>query len=134
MRDVAEMLLKLNPMAEEFVPLSLLNNFYNDNSINRLNPILLPPPPTGAPFGYSVVNDFLMQTNQTPFVNMNGVSPRRVTEEQLAALFINCGHVVDCRICGDPNSVLRFADDAEDGYIFSCLSILIVSLAYMMRV
>ncbi|KAL5222108.1 hypothetical protein ABZP36_026821 [Zizania latifolia] len=33
----------------------------------------------------------------------------QVTEEQLAALFINCGQVVDCRMCGDPNSVLRFA-------------------------
>ncbi|MQM19649.1 hypothetical protein Taro_052658 [Colocasia esculenta] len=32
-----------------------------------------------------------------------------VTEEQLAALFINCGQVVDCRICGDPHSLLRFA-------------------------
>ncbi|KAJ6293398.1 hypothetical protein OIU78_025387 [Salix suchowensis] len=34
---------------------------------------------------------------------------QQVTEEQLAALFISCGPVVDCRICGDPNSVLRFA-------------------------
>ncbi|CAN6480441.1 unnamed protein product [Victoria cruziana] len=33
----------------------------------------------------------------------------QVTEEQLAALFSHCGHVVDCRVCGDPNSVLRFA-------------------------
>ncbi|XP_020397843.1 polyadenylate-binding protein-interacting protein 11 [Zea mays] len=33
----------------------------------------------------------------------------QVTEENLATLFINCGHVVDCRMCGDPNSVLRFA-------------------------
>ncbi|KAI8547825.1 hypothetical protein RHMOL_Rhmol07G0226000 [Rhododendron molle] len=33
----------------------------------------------------------------------------QVTEEQLAALFVNCGQVVDCRVCGDPNSVLRFA-------------------------
>ncbi|KAF8049487.1 hypothetical protein N665_2200s0001 [Sinapis alba] len=32
-----------------------------------------------------------------------------VTEEGLAALFSNCGQVVDCRICGDPHSVLRFA-------------------------
>ncbi|RZC25808.1 Polyadenylate-binding protein-interacting protein 11 [Glycine soja] len=37
-----------------------------------------------------------------------------VTEEQLAALFLNCGQVemvtvVDCRVCGDPNSILRFA-------------------------
>ena len=34
---------------------------------------------------------------------------QQVTEEQLAALFINCGPVVDCRVCGDPNSALRFA-------------------------
>ncbi|KAJ8768413.1 hypothetical protein K2173_021566 [Erythroxylum novogranatense] len=34
---------------------------------------------------------------------------QQVTEEQLAALFVGCGQVVDCRICGDPNSVLRFA-------------------------
>ncbi|AQK39582.1 Polyadenylate-binding protein-interacting protein 10, partial [Zea mays] len=32
----------------------------------------------------------------------------KVTEENLAALFINCGQVVDCHMCGDPNSVLRF--------------------------
>ncbi|KAI7756449.1 hypothetical protein M8C21_002338 [Ambrosia artemisiifolia] len=29
-----------------------------------------------------------------------------VTEEQLAALFTTCGQVVDCRVCGDPKSVL----------------------------
>ncbi|ESQ30057.1 hypothetical protein EUTSA_v10012369mg, partial [Eutrema salsugineum] len=32
-----------------------------------------------------------------------------VTEEILAGLFSSYGQVVDCRICGDPNSVLRFA-------------------------
>uniref|UniRef100_A0A0E0BYW7 RRM domain-containing protein n=1 Tax=Oryza meridionalis TaxID=40149 RepID=A0A0E0BYW7_9ORYZ len=32
-----------------------------------------------------------------------------VTEERLADIFANCGQVVDCRICGDPHSVLRFA-------------------------
>ncbi|CAL9192586.1 polyadenylate-binding protein-interacting protein 8-like [Musa acuminata AAA Group] len=32
-----------------------------------------------------------------------------VSEEQLAALFGNCGKVLDCRICGDLNSFLRFA-------------------------
>ncbi|KAK9671756.1 hypothetical protein RND81_12G052600 [Saponaria officinalis] len=32
-----------------------------------------------------------------------------VTEEQLASLFINCGQVVDCHVCANPNSVLRFA-------------------------
>lgn len=34
---------------------------------------------------------------------------QQVTEEKLAELFSNCGQVVDCRICGDPHSVLRFA-------------------------
>ncbi|KAL8211338.1 hypothetical protein R6Q57_005775 [Mikania cordata] len=139
MRDLAEMLSKLNPMAEEFVPPSLSNNNFNVGH-------LLPPPAAGAPLGYSSVNDFLLHTNQTLFPNINGVSARRkksnfghpkrrmnnrtnmaqredvirrtvhvsdidqqVTEEQLAALFISCGQVVDCRICGDPNSVLRFA-------------------------
>ncbi|KAL9667333.1 hypothetical protein QQ045_001685 [Rhodiola kirilowii] len=34
---------------------------------------------------------------------------QQITEEQLAGLFLNCGQVVDCRICGDTNTVLRFA-------------------------
>ncbi|KZV29740.1 nucleolysin TIAR-like [Dorcoceras hygrometricum] len=32
-----------------------------------------------------------------------------VTEEQLAALFSGFGQVLDCRVCGDPHSRLRFA-------------------------
>ncbi|KAK8938612.1 Polyadenylate-binding protein 2 [Platanthera zijinensis] len=34
---------------------------------------------------------------------------QNVTEEHLAELFANCGQVVDCRVCGDPHSILRFA-------------------------
>lgn len=34
---------------------------------------------------------------------------QQVTEEQLATCFQKCGQVVDCRICGDPNSPMRFA-------------------------
>ncbi|KAJ6792403.1 putative polyadenylate-binding protein-interacting protein 9 [Iris pallida] len=34
---------------------------------------------------------------------------QHVTEEQLATLFNTCGQVLDCRVCGDPHSVLRFA-------------------------
>jgi RNA recognition motif-containing protein len=33
----------------------------------------------------------------------------QVTEEDLAGFFAACGPVVDCRICGDPNSAMRFA-------------------------
>lgn len=32
-----------------------------------------------------------------------------MTEESLATFFANCGTVMDCRICGDPNSAMRFA-------------------------
>ncbi|GAV60877.1 RRM_1 domain-containing protein/PAM2 domain-containing protein/RRM_6 domain-containing protein [Cephalotus follicularis] len=34
---------------------------------------------------------------------------QNITEERLAGLFSGCGQVVDCRVCGDPHSVLRFA-------------------------
>ncbi|XP_062147732.1 polyadenylate-binding protein-interacting protein 12-like [Alnus glutinosa] len=128
MRDLEELLSKLNPMAEEFVPPSLANNHgYFD----------------GGVVGFGYPNDYLVQNG---FGNANGYSGRRrkngyiqgkrrmngrmspaqrdamirrtvyvsdidqqVTEEQLAALFLNCGQVVDCRVCGDPNSILRFA-------------------------
>ncbi|GMP25004.1 hypothetical protein CsSME_00002069 [Camellia sinensis var. sinensis] len=127
MRDLEEMLSKLNPMAEEFVPPSLSN--------------YRPLQPSNGFLGYS--NNFLMQTNsgiangntarrkknsysqgkrrinsRTSMAQREEVIRRtvyvsdidhQVTEEQLAALFISCGQVVDCRVCGDPNSVLRFA-------------------------
>ncbi|KAL5737078.1 hypothetical protein ACOSP7_031530 [Xanthoceras sorbifolium] len=133
MRDLVEMLSKLNPLAEEFVPPSIANGHNNFN----LNPAYF----GGNGFGYG--NNFVINTNS---VNTNGNTPRRkrngysqgrrrmnsrtsnaqqeevirrtvyvsdidqqVTEEQLAGLFLACGQVVDCRICGDPNSVLRFA-------------------------
>ncbi|CAK9158236.1 unnamed protein product [Ilex paraguariensis] len=129
MMDLEEMLSKLNPMAEEFVPTSLVNHHS-----------IVPQP--GGQFGY-FTNNFVMHTESGV---ANGNSTRRkknnyshgkrrmnsrtsmaqqedvirrtvyvsdidhqVTEEQLAALFISCGQVVDCRVCGDPNSVLRFA-------------------------
>ncbi|KAK2633856.1 hypothetical protein Ddye_028648 [Dipteronia dyeriana] len=133
MRDLVEMLSKLNPMAEEFVPPSIANGHNNFN----LNPGYF----GGNGFGYA--NNFVINTNSanteghTPRRKRNGYSQGRrrmnsrtsnaqqdevirrtvyvsdidqqVTEEQLAGLFLACGQVVDCRICGDPNSVLRFA-------------------------
>ncbi|KAK1366392.1 Polyadenylate-binding protein-interacting protein 11 [Heracleum sosnowskyi] len=132
MRDLEEMLSKLNPMAKEFVPPSFVNSY---------GPILHNSVPQ---FGFIADGNFLVHTNSP--VAAAGNSARRkkignnqgkrrmnsrtsmaqreevikrtvyvsdidhqVTEEQLAALFISCGQVVDCRICGDPNSVLRFA-------------------------
>ena len=33
----------------------------------------------------------------------------QVTEEQVLHVFTGCGTIVDSRMCGDPNSALRFA-------------------------
>nr|GMC96457.1 polyadenylate-binding protein-interacting protein 12-like [Ipomoea batatas] len=50
----------------------------------------------------------------------------QVTEEQLAGMFLNCGQVVDCRVCGDPNSVLRFAfvEFTDEVWSFDSLSVM----------
>ncbi|KAK9059135.1 hypothetical protein SSX86_021754 [Deinandra increscens subsp. villosa] len=128
-RDLEEMLSKLNPMAEEFVPPSLSNNGYN-------NGVLLQSlsPPAAARFGYAsfgninggsigrkkggYTNGKRRMNSRTNLAQQEDAIRRtihvsdidqQVTEEQLAGLFVNCGQVVDCRVCGDPNSVLRFA-------------------------
>ena len=41
--------------------------------------------------------------------------PKQVSEELVRALFAQCGAVVDSRMCGDPNSALRFAFIEFDG-------------------
>ncbi|KAK4734779.1 hypothetical protein R3W88_009040 [Solanum pinnatisectum] len=129
MKDLEEMLSKLNPMAEEFVPPSLSSNY-----------AVVPISPGGEQFGFDPFN-YAMQTGpgdgnfnrrkrngyglgrrrmnvRTSMAQREEVIRRtvyvsdidhQVTEEQLATLFLTCGQVVDCRICGDPNSVLRFA-------------------------
>ncbi len=33
----------------------------------------------------------------------------QVTEASLADVFKDTGRIVDCRVCGDPNSAMRFA-------------------------
>ncbi|CAA7025090.1 unnamed protein product [Microthlaspi erraticum] len=134
MRELQELLSKLNPMAAEFVPPSL-----NKKGVNGFN---------GGFFtvaGSFFPNNGFVAAGNFPVVNEDGgfrrrksfgqegkrrMNPRtsfaqreevirrtvyvsdidqQVTEEQLAGLFVGFGQVVDCRICGDPNSVLRFA-------------------------
>ncbi|KAM7267816.1 hypothetical protein ACFE04_009982 [Oxalis oulophora] len=139
MKDLAELLSKLNPMAEEFVPPSLVAA--NQHYLNQNHQAFLAN-------GF-FTNNFILHTadaasfngaapgQQTPRRRRNGFAQgkrrvnsrtgaaqrdeiirrtvyvsdidHQVTEEQLANLFLNCGQVVDCRICGDPNSCLRFA-------------------------
>ncbi|PWZ25030.1 Polyadenylate-binding protein-interacting protein 12 [Zea mays] len=50
-----------------------------------------------------------MYSRVPALLGANFSSVVQVTEENLAALFINYGQVVDCHMCGDPNSVLQFA-------------------------
>ncbi|XP_062191869.1 polyadenylate-binding protein-interacting protein 12-like isoform X2 [Phragmites australis] len=150
MRDLEELLSKLNPMAEEFVPPSLASPIAAAAGA--------PAPLSPAAYGYYPANGGFAvaspghggvvgfpaggdgpagrgrkkggpglghghpgrrRTNsRTTMAQRDEVIRRtvyvsdidhQVTEENLAALFINCGQVVDCRMCGDPNSVLRFA-------------------------
>ncbi|KAL6581591.1 Poly(A) RNA polymerase cid13 [Orobanche minor] len=140
-RDLEEMLSKLNPMAKEFVPPSLGSVFggghhrmvvaspqaaaaghflYNGNGFviqQLVNSGVL----TEISFerkknGYT--NGRRRMNSRTSMAQREDVIRRtvyvsdidhQVMEEQLAALFISCGQVVDCRVCGDPNSILRFA-------------------------
>ncbi|KAM0935046.1 putative RNA recognition motif domain, ataxin-2, RNA-binding domain superfamily [Dioscorea sansibarensis] len=135
MRDLEELLSKLNPMAEEFVPPSLANGNHGPGPVaaGGAGGGQFYPSNFGVPNGHvnGVVNGAggrrkkngygqgkRRMNNRTSMAQKEEVIRRtvyvsdidhQVTEEQLAALFINCGNVVDCRICGDPNSVLRFA-------------------------
>ncbi|VFQ84171.1 unnamed protein product [Cuscuta campestris] len=105
--------LKLNPLAKEFFPSSYgrdegLNktlvadgfrnnrrrgNNYNQGRSNRVN----------NRASRAQREDSIRRTVYVSDIDHN------VTEEQLAALFSAYGQVVDCRVCGDPHSNLRFA-------------------------
>ncbi|KAM1585188.1 polyadenylate-binding protein-interacting protein 11-like [Malus sylvestris] len=122
MRELRELFSKLNPMAEEFVPPSLANG--HGLSAGFVNMALmmqnrnLNGQANGFP-GRRRNNQGKRRINSRTSLAQREDRIRRtvyvsdidqqVTEEQLAALFVTCGQVVDCRICGDPNSVLRFA-------------------------
>ncbi|KAL1815809.1 hypothetical protein ACET3Z_018383 [Daucus carota] len=125
MQHIVNMLsnLKLNPMAKEFIPSYCLNdrspdqfsgNFFVPADKNSAN--------DGFPNNRKRRNGFSQgkrRLNGRAFRAQREDSIRRtvyvsdidhnVTEEQLAALFCSYGQVVDCRVCGDPHSHLRFA-------------------------
>ncbi|KAK8455581.1 hypothetical protein SEVIR_4G143000v4 [Setaria viridis] len=178
MRKLEDLLSKLNPSAEEFVPLSRRRG---DGGARRLSadaPVFVspaidyyarhhqlpPPPPQQQPMHVlqlvggggmggaggrdsssdGSANGQPNRRRRNGFIQgrrrMMGGRPRRadreasvqrtvyvsdidqhVTEQKLAEVFSTCGQVVDCRICGDPNSVLRFAfiEFADDGSSFN---------------
>uniref|UniRef100_A0A803NAQ0 RRM domain-containing protein n=1 Tax=Chenopodium quinoa TaxID=63459 RepID=A0A803NAQ0_CHEQI len=104
--ELADILSKLNPWAKEFIPSSF--RLKNDQSVQN-----------NFSKRRNTFNQGRRRMNGRSFRAQREESIRRtvyvsdidqhVTEERLAALFSSCGQVVDCRICGDPHSVLRFA-------------------------
>ncbi|CAA7397527.1 unnamed protein product [Spirodela intermedia] len=142
-RDLVNLLSKLNPSAEEFVPSSKFTSPTKAiaSAGAKPNGILSPDAPIFVAAGGAEVdfgnlkdsgNDVLNNSRRKKNYSSRGKkinervlnaqredSIRRtvyvsdidtnVTEEQLAALFTSCGQVLDCRVCGDPHSILRFA-------------------------
>ncbi|KAL0328352.1 UNVERIFIED_CONTAM: Polyadenylate-binding protein-interacting protein 9 [Sesamum calycinum] len=121
MKDFVDMLkkLKLNPLAKEFIPSSYYygqmgaynfvlsseslgndgfpNNRRRKNSYNTTRRRM-----SGRAFR-AQRDDSIRRTVYVSDIDHN------ITEERLAALFSSYGQVVDCRVCGDPHSRLRFA-------------------------
>jgi RNA recognition motif-containing protein len=121
LQHIVDMLsnLKLNPLAKEFFPASYGNdrnhdaNYFvdankdagNDGFPNRRRRNNLSQGRkrmNGRSFR-AQREDSIRRTVYVSDIDYN------VTEERLAALFSGYGQVVDCRVCGDPHSRLRFA-------------------------
>ncbi|KAG8386529.1 hypothetical protein BUALT_Bualt03G0157900 [Buddleja alternifolia] len=118
MKEIVDMLKKLNPLAKEFFPSSyqsqkgdfdlvvfnkssgndgIPNNRRKKNNFNQGRKKM-----SGRAFR-AQREDSIRRTVYVSDIDHN------ITEEQLAALFSGYGQVVDCRVCGDPHSRLRFA-------------------------
>lgn len=126
MQDIVDMLskLKLNPLAKEFFPSSYANDRNRDQLVpNFFVPVNKTPGNDGGfPNNRRRRNNYNQgrkRLNGRAYRAQREDSIRRtvyvsdidhnVTEERLAALFSGYGQVVDCRVCGDPHSRLRFA-------------------------
>ncbi|MCO5562436.1 hypothetical protein L7F22_016064 [Adiantum nelumboides] len=112
MRELEEYFSKLNPNAKEFIPPAYAPNSHSDHVAsangNKSNNIRKKNGSSNKRrTNYRLLraqwDDSIRRTVYVSDID------QQVTEEQLAALFLTCGQVVDCRVCGDPNSVLRFA-------------------------
>ncbi|GLT33944.1 hypothetical protein SLA2020_084960 [Shorea laevis] len=122
-QKLVDMFTKLNPLAKEFIPSSYHNQIKKNHfSVNNFA-VVKQPGNDNANFHANPRR----RNNHNQGRRLNGRAFRAqredsirrtvyvsdidqtITEEQLAALFSSCGEVVDCRVCGDPHSVLRFA-------------------------
>ncbi|CAN1299580.1 Polyadenylate-binding protein-interacting protein 11 [Linum perenne] len=136
MRELRDLFSKLNPMAEEFVPPSLSNNGqYNNHlltaalaTLHAFAPAFYPDngaafPPDAVKIGTPARKKNYGQSkrrinSRTSMAQREDIIRRTVyvsdIDQQVyillvLGLVIFVDKVVDCRICGDPNSVLRFA-------------------------
>ncbi|CAN4104346.1 unnamed protein product [Withania somnifera] len=110
--------LKLNPMAQEFVPSYYYNRDHHNNFVPVIKTVATEDFPNNGKRGNNY-NQGRRRMNNRAFKAQREDSIRRtvyvsdidhnITEEHLAALFSAYGQVVDCRVCGDPHSHLRFA-------------------------
>ncbi|GKV34468.1 hypothetical protein SLEP1_g42840 [Rubroshorea leprosula] len=121
-QKLVDMFTKLNPLAKEFFPSSYHNQIKKNHfSVNNFA-VVKQPGNDNANFHANPRrrnNQGRRRLNGGAFRAQREDSIRRtvyvsdvdqtITEEQLAGLFSSCGEVVDCRVCGDPHSVLRFA-------------------------
>ncbi|OMO92657.1 hypothetical protein COLO4_17413 [Corchorus olitorius] len=121
-QKLVDMFTKLNPLAKEFFPSSYHHN--QTKGSDDFNQVPFNKQSVGNE-NYSNrrrrnnYNQGRRRLNGRSFRAQREDSIRRtvyvsdidqtITEERLAGLFTNCGQVVDCRVCGDPHSVLRFA-------------------------
>ncbi|KAF8097723.1 hypothetical protein N665_0283s0027 [Sinapis alba] len=114
-KNLADAFSKLNPMAKEFVPPYLAttqsNGFApqpvvadgNDHLFRRRRSFGQGKRRMNKRTSLAQKEDVIRRTVYVSDID------QQVTEENLAGVFANCGQVVDCRVCGDPNSLLRFA-------------------------
>ncbi|CAI9294964.1 unnamed protein product [Lactuca saligna] len=132
MQDIVDILsnLKLNPMAKEFFPSSYSpidrNGDHTELTLNYFAPAYFTNSPGDGIEAYpnnrrrrNNYSQGRRRLNGRAFRAQREDSIKRtvyvsdidhnVTEERLAALFSAYGQVLDCRVCGDPHSRLRFA-------------------------
>ncbi|KFK35685.1 hypothetical protein AALP_AA4G023800 [Arabis alpina] len=122
MKKLVDMFKKLNPEAKEFFPSYKKKNLDDDDDDEFIKPSC-----DNDNKKDSIIRRRRSNYNQGRRMRLPGRASKAqredsirrtvyvsdidqsVTEEVLAGLFSGCGQVVDCRICGDPHSVLRFA-------------------------
>eukprot|EP00475_Leptophrys_vorax_P032217 TRINITY_DN4954_c0_g1_i4.p1 TRINITY_DN4954_c0_g1~~TRINITY_DN4954_c0_g1_i4.p1 ORF type:complete len:373 (-),score=-13.19 TRINITY_DN4954_c0_g1_i4:142-1260(-) len=111
--ELEEMLKRLNPNAEEFVPpssqyrsYSPLFGYCSQTRQPKIRIVDRGPARARKPLIRPRRVTYCESVKRTVYISD---IEQQVTEEHLATLFRSCGQIVDCRICGDPTSVLRFA-------------------------